>query len=59
MTFGPEYRWKRPPTKGFNGPGHGFAFFGGIRIDAKSKVMRVTQHGIDGKEVSAQEIEPV
>jgi alkaline phosphatase D len=57
-TFGPEYRWKRPPKKTGDGPGHGFAFFGGIRIDAKSKVMRVTQHGIDGKEVSAQEIEP-
>ena len=57
-TFGPEYRWNRPPTKSVHGPGHGYAFFGGIRIDAKSKVMRVTQHGIDGKEVAGQEIEP-
>jgi alkaline phosphatase D len=57
-TFGPEITWQRPAKKGGDGPGHNFAFFGGIRIDAKSKVMRVTQHGIDGKEVAAQEIAP-
>jgi alkaline phosphatase D len=56
-TFGPVARWQRPPKKG-DGPGSGFAFFGGIRIDAKSKAMRVTQHGIDGKEVAVQEIAP-
>jgi hypothetical protein len=31
--------------------------FGVLRIDAASKALRVTQHGIDGRELSAQEIE--
>jgi alkaline phosphatase D len=58
-TFGPEYRWKRAPAKSGDGPGHGYAMFGSVRIDAKTKGMRVAQHGIDGKELWAQEIEPV
>ena len=58
-TFGPEYRWKQTPKKSGDGPGHGFGMFGVFRIDAGSKALRVTQHGIDGKELAAQEIEPV
>ena len=58
-TFGPEYRWKLPPPKSGYGPGHGFGLFGVVRIDAKSKVLRVTQHGIDGRELAAQELQPV
>jgi alkaline phosphatase D len=58
VTFGPEYRWKKPPKKSGDGPGHGFAAYGVIRIDARSKTMRVTQHGIDGRELAAQQIEP-
>ena len=57
-TFGPEYRWKRPPAKGGYGPGHDFAAYGVIRIDAKSKTMRVIHHGIDGAELASQQIEP-
>jgi alkaline phosphatase D len=57
-TFGPEYRWKRTPKKSADGPGHGFAMFGQIHIDAKTKTMRVTQHGIDGAELSTQQIIP-
>ena len=57
-TFGPEYRWKRTPGKAGDGPGHGFGMFGLMRIDRKSKGLRLTQHGIDGKELAAMEIEP-
>jgi hypothetical protein len=30
-----------------------------IRVDARTRVMTVTQHGIDGREMARQEIEPV
>ena len=58
MTFGPEYRFKKPPDKSGDGPGHGFGAFGVIRIDARTKSLRVTQHNIDGQEMAVQEIEP-
>jgi alkaline phosphatase D len=58
VTFGPEYRWKRPPAKGGHGPGHDFAAYGVVRVDAKSKAMRVVHHGIDGAELASQQIEP-
>jgi alkaline phosphatase D len=58
-TFGPEYRWKRAPARSGEGPGSGYAMFGSVRIDARTKGMRVAQHGMDGAELWAQEIEPV
>ena len=58
-TFGPEYRWNRKPEKAGYGPGNGFAAYGVIRIDAKSRVMRVSQHGIDGGEMAAEVLTPV
>jgi alkaline phosphatase D len=57
-TFGPEYRWNRKPEKSGYGPGNGFAAYGVIRIDAKSRVMRVSQHGIDGAEMAAEVLTP-
>ncbi len=57
MTFGPEYHFKRPPEKQGDGPGHHFAAFGVIRIDAESKRMSVGQHDIDGRQMVVQEIE--
>jgi alkaline phosphatase D len=58
-TFGPEYHFKRPPNKSGDGPGHNFAAFGVIRIDAGSKRMTVSQHDIDGRQMVAQEIQPL
>lgn len=58
MTFGPQYAFKRPPEKSGDGPGHGFAAFGVIRIDAESKRMSVSQHDIAGRPMVTQEIEP-
>jgi alkaline phosphatase D len=57
-TFGPEYRWNRPPAGAGDGPGHGFAAFGTVRIDAATKTLRVAQHGIDGAELAAQDLTP-
>jgi len=56
-TFGPEYRWKQPPKKSSDGPGHNFGFFGLIHIDAKSRALTVTQRGLDGQVVSTQTID--
>jgi alkaline phosphatase D len=57
-TFGPEYRWKHTPAKQGDGPGHGFGLFGLLRIDARSRILRVSQHGIDGTELTAVELKP-
>jgi alkaline phosphatase D len=57
-TFGPECRWKLTPRKSGEGPGDGYGMFGVLRIDAASKGLRVSQHGIDGRELRGEEIEP-
>ena len=57
MTFGPQYHFKKPPKKSGDGPGHGFAAYGVVRIDAQTKAARVTQHDIEGKEIAEQVIE--
>jgi alkaline phosphatase D len=58
-TFGPEYQWKHTPKNPADGPGHGYALFGQLHIDAKSKSLRVTQHDIEGKALTSLDVEPL
>lgn len=59
-TFGPEVRFLGipPGMKPNRPPSDGFQFFGMVRIDGASEVMRVGLHDLSGKELWAVELEP-
>jgi alkaline phosphatase D len=59
-TFGPEVRFLGipPGMKPNRPPSDGLQFFGMVRIDGASEVMRVGLHDLSGKELWAVELEP-
>lgn len=59
-TFGPEVRFLGipPGMKPNRPPSDGFQFFGLVRIDGASEVMRVSLHDLAGRELWAVELEP-
>jgi alkaline phosphatase D len=59
-TFGPQVKFVGvpPDLKKLCGPGDGYQFFGGVRIDGKTEVMTVSLYDIAGKKLFAVELPP-
>lgn len=59
-TFGPEARFIGIPggMKPNRPPSEGLQFFGGLRLDARSRVLTVTLHSLAGEIIYTQPLEP-
>jgi alkaline phosphatase D len=58
-TFGPEAKFIGIPGKMNNqSPKDGFQFFGAMKIDARTAVMTVSLHDIDGKTLYSVDLDP-
>ncbi|MDZ8189471.1 MAG: alkaline phosphatase D family protein [Nostoc sp. ChiSLP02] len=59
-TFGPELKFQSipPGTKANRPPSEGLQFFGGVKINANTKVMTVTLHNLAGKTIYKVDLPP-
>jgi alkaline phosphatase D len=59
-TFGPDVKFVSIPTdmKQNRSPRDGLQFFGIGRIDARTKAMKMSLHGIDGQPLFSVELPP-
>ena len=59
-TFGPEVKFTgtRPGMKGNRPPSDGLQFFGTMKIDARTRGMRVSLHDLSGKPLYSVELNP-
>jgi alkaline phosphatase D len=59
-TFGPEVKFQSlpPQMKQNRPPSEGLQFFGSVKIDSQTQVMKVVLHNIEGKNIYAIDLQP-
>ncbi len=59
-TFGPEVKFQSlpPAMKQNRAPSEGLQFFGSVKIDSQTQVMKVVLHNINGENIYAIDLQP-